>query len=202
MNLRVQGCKLTLYGTSQLGRWLWKITSPTRILLAQTYKANYISDQSLLIFRSSNFHFSFHFLFLFACSYVLACSLRSSFFCLLSPLIGGGSLTILETLGKTIHASCMSCMDVCLARFSHSRVLPCILHSTCMSHARTVHPPLQDGWTDGCKNHAMHLAFCMYVTCKDSPPSIARWMDEWMQESCHASCILHVCPMQGQSIYP
>ena len=86
MNAQVcQGYELTLYGTSQPGRWLWKITSPTRISPAQTYKANYISDQSLLIFRSSNFHFSFHFLFRFA-SYVLACSLRSSFLRLLLPL--------------------------------------------------------------------------------------------------------------------
>ena len=73
-----------------------------------------------------------------------------------------------------------------------ARTMPCILHSTCMSYARTVHPQLQDGWTDGCKNHAMHLTLYMYVTCKDSPPSVARWMDGWIQEPCHASCILHV----------
>ena len=119
-------------------------------------------------------------------------------------------MSVLQGLAiqESCHASCI--LHVCHMQGQSTlhckmdgrmdaRTMPCILHSACMSHARTVHPPLQDGWTDGCKNHAMHLAFCMYVTCKDSPPSIARWMDGWMQEPCHASCILHVCHMQGQS---
>ena len=65
-----------------------------------------ISHQSLLIFRSSNFHFSFHFLFLFA-SYVLACSLRSSF-SVCFRLLGGGSLTPSKSrhITITLHATC------------------------------------------------------------------------------------------------
>ena len=88
-------------------------------------------------------------------------------------------MSVLQGLAiqESCHASCI--LHVCHMQGQSTlhckmdgrmdaRTMPCILHSACMSHARTVHPPLQDGWTDGCKNHAMHLAFCMYVTCKDS----------------------------------
>ena len=106
---------------------------------------------------------------------------RASFRLILSNTDGGVlsyavlPLTLLETLGKTIRASCMSCINLgCLScKVQPFKSLAMHLAFYMYVTTRTVHPQLQDGCMDGCKNHAMHLAFYMYVTCNDSPPSIA-----------------------------
>ena len=56
---------------------------------------------------------------------------------------------------STLHCKMDGWMD--------TRTMPYTLHSTCRSHARTVHPPLQDGWTDGCKMCAKEVMKMVFV---------------------------------------